>query len=123
MGDMSLMQAAIDKLVTNSSMPTLRVFSGSMKNIVENLNGYGCWCYFYEDVGRGKGQPVDEMDGICKTLHEGYECAIRDSEDQGIQCTPWEQPYVGGTNQPDGVASACQRLNSGDPCATYSCIA
>ena len=64
--------------------------SGALANAVRNLDEYGCWCYFYENVGRGKGAAVDEIDEFCKTLHEGYECAIRDSEEVGETCVPWE---------------------------------
>merc|ERR1712000_267674 len=54
----------------------------------------GCWCYFDDDHGRGKGQPIDDLDGVCKTLHEGYECAMRDAEAEGTTCVPWEVAYV-----------------------------
>ena len=56
-------------LVNNSS---LRAFSGNIQTAIQNLDEYGCWCYFYDNVGRGKSQPVDEIDGFCKTLAEGY---------------------------------------------------
>merc|ERR1712066_869709 len=70
-------------LVRNSS---LRAFTGNIANAVNQLDEYGCWCYFYDNVGRGKGTPVDEIDGFCKTLGDGYQCAIIDSEAAGESC-------------------------------------
>jgi hypothetical protein len=55
------------------------------------LDEYGCWCYFQMDVGRGQGEPVDEIDGFCRTLHKGYECIIMDHDDLGTPCVPWEE--------------------------------
>merc|ERR1739845_279961 len=74
-------------LVRNSS---LRAFTGNIANAVNSLDEYGCWCYFYDNVGRGKGTPVDEIDGFCKTLNEGYQCSIIDAENAGIDYSPWE---------------------------------
>merc|ERR1711934_791554 len=110
--DFNQIKNDVVSMVANSSM---RGFTGQIGQQVDKLNEYGCWCYFYNDHGRGKGQPVDESDGFCKTLHEGYECAIRDAEDRGDACTPWEVAYVSGINQADGVASACARLNTDSP--------
>ena len=44
-------------------------------------------------MGRGKGTPVDEVDGFCKVLADGYQCAILDLEAQGTTCIPWEEVY------------------------------
>lgn len=93
--DVSNMMNQVDRILNNSSTP--RAFTGAVANalndLVNNHGGYGCWCYFYDDVGRGKGTPVDEIDSFCKVLNDGYECAIRDSEDEGISCVPWEVFY------------------------------
>ena len=53
----------------------------------------GCFCYFNENHSKGKGQPQSKVDGWCKQLHEGYECAIMDSENEGYDCIPWEVDY------------------------------
>merc|ERR1712241_1643249 len=104
--------------VQNSS---LRAFSGNIANAVERLDEYGCWCYFYDNVGRGKGTPVDEIDGFCKTLADGYQCAIIDGEAEGQSCVPWEVNYNAGAGQgPDRFAS-CQTNNPGDSCAARAC--
>lgn len=99
-----------------------RAFSGQMGNTINGLNEYGCWCYFYEDHGRGKGQPIDAIDEMCKILHDGYECAMRDAEDEGTTCVPWEVSYtsaIGGSGQ--SVAEECATVNSGNNCAIRAC--
>jgi len=82
--DKAQIDRSLNRMVMNSS---LRAFNQQISQSVENLNEYGCWCYFYDNVGRGKGNPVDEIDAMCKVLGEGYECAMRDSEDEGLDCT------------------------------------
>jgi len=58
--------------------------SGDKRNLLSNggtfveVNNYGCWCYFDDQVGNGKGEPVDLIDAECKNLHKGYECALAD---------------------------------------------
>lgn len=94
-------------------------------NVVDQFSEYGCWCYFDGDVGRGKGQPVDEFDTLCKTLADGYQCAIIDSETVGENCIPWEVNYqTPGDLAPDATSQdrrdACYRLNN-ETCAGYAC--
>jgi len=111
------MQADLSGLISNSSM---RQFTGATAQAIEQLDEYGCWCYFYDNVGRGKGQPVDEVDGMCKTLNEGYECAIRDTEEEGNSCTPWEVSYISGTGSGADLFESCVSLNA-DSCAARAC--
>merc|ERR1712156_1371731 len=115
-------KAAIDKqLLASVANSSLRAFSGSIAVAVNKLDEYGCWCYFYDNVGRGKGTPVDEIDGFCKTLADGYQCAIIDGEAEGQSCVPWEVAYSPGAGQgPDRFAS-CQANNPGDSCAARAC--
>ena len=114
-------KASIDRqllaLVQNSS---LRAFSGQIADSIPQLDEYGCWCYFYDNVGRGKGNPVDEVDAMCKALGEGYECAIRDSEDEGLDCTPWTVDYTAGTGSGRALYTSCQQLNA-NACAARAC--
>merc|ERR1712178_630955 len=104
-------------LVRNSS---LRAFTGNIANAVNSLDEYGCWCYFYDNVGRGKGTPVDEIDGFCKTLGDGYQCAILDSEAAGESCIPWEVSYQPGTGAGVNLRDTCN-TNNADNCARYAC--
>ena len=99
-----------------------RQFTGNTGNAINQLNEYGCWCYFYDDVGRGKGAPVDEVDSMCKILANCYECAIRDSENEGEICVPWEVSFNPGIN---GIGlnlfDGCKNNNPGDGCAQRAC--
>merc|ERR1719216_585551 len=47
------------------------------------VRNYGCWCYFDDENNDGRldaprGPPVDYLDEMCRSLHQGYECAIMD---------------------------------------------
>merc|ERR1712096_253617 len=105
-------------MVASSS---LRAFSGNVANAVALLDEYGCWCYFYDNVGRGKGTPVDEIDGFCKLLADGYQCTIIDTEAQGITCVPWEVTYIPGTGAGGALRDTCNDRNPDDACAKWSC--
>ena len=85
-------------LIVVSTKVSANVFSkiGTSNGYVED---YGCWCYFGENYGIGKGLPVDEMDGLCKRLANAYECAMMDyaeANDGNDDCVPWEVQYIAG---------------------------
>merc|ERR1712127_570949 len=117
----------IERLETtlNGSASNLRAFTGNIENalvdLVDNHGGYGCWCYFYDDVGNGKGTPVDEIDSFCKILNEGYECAIRDTEDEGISCIPWEIDYNPGNGVGPKLFQSCAERNPDSMCKVRAC--
>merc|ERR1712226_1725663 len=103
-------------------MDELKAFTGSIGKTVNSINEYGCWCYFGDDHGRGKGQPQDAIDEMCKVLADGYECAMRDAEDEGTTCVPWEVEYVsaiGGSGV--GIGQECAAANEGNNCAARAC--
>jgi hypothetical protein len=94
----------------------------------ENINGYGCWCYFAESFGKGKSHPVDEMDAFCKSLHEGYECVMIDhdneSDEDSKECIPWEEFYVpAAVGETEDIIDQCTSRNTEwGTCAVRSCI-
>jgi len=95
----------------------------------DNINGYGCWCYFAESFGKGKSHPVDETDAFCKALHEGYECVMIDNDEESTdddseQCTPWETFYVpAAIGETEDIVDQCTERNSEfGNCAVRSCI-
>jgi len=97
--------------------------NGSLLSSIERLNEYGCWCYFDSEHGRGKAQPVDALDEICKILHDGYECAMRDAEDEGTTCIPWEVDYDAGIGGSDlSMNDQCTEANLGNNCGIRACI-
>lgn len=94
------------------------------------LNNYGCWCYFEENHGKGRGKPRDELDKYCKQLQQGYTCIIMDQEAAGDPCVPWEIPY----NSSSGIAGIlpmiddianlekeCNEKNEENSCARKTC--
>ena len=92
------MQEAIDWIVSNqiaqnltNAVPTGRDLSqmNQFSTWLEDANRYGCWCYFGDVYNQGKSHPVSELDGYCKQLHDGYECATMDHSG----CEPWSVDY------------------------------
>merc|ERR1711907_241798 len=89
------------------------------------INGYGCWCHFNENHGKGKGAPVDGVDAICKNLQAAYDCAMMDyAEATGNDdCVPWEVEYNAGMSFGIGaLVDNCNALNT-ELCAQYACMA
>jgi len=91
---------------------------------IDTIKNYGCWCNFDQPVGTGKGHPVDETDALCRTLSEGYQCAMMDVETAtGVDnCVPWEVSYNAGTGGGiPGLVTNCEALNA-DLCAQFACM-
>merc|ERR1712099_190569 len=91
-------QAGLDKMNQEAqSMPEFRSVSTILgEDAMQNIRNYGCWCFFDDDHGQGKGAPIDSVDAMCKNLHMGYDCAMMDyAEATGNDdCVPWEVAYL-----------------------------
>jgi len=99
-------------------------------------DGYACWCTF-DGVKKGKGIPEDELDQICRSLHQNYECMEQDTENNVVgACAdkPWLVDYsvtmnmyiklfevVTGTATEQEVFQECVNGNRGRPCAINVC--
>jgi len=109
----------------NSTSPDQRKIGGLWSHWLENLNQYGCWCYFNADFGKGKSKPVDDLDVACKALHNGYECVEIDSLVEGEVCTSWDQSYlaISHTNlHTDAeIVEACEVSVGATNCASRAC--
>ena len=113
----------------SSSRPNNRtlvqVLTGPQYNSVfQNIDHYGCWCYFEENFVKGKGKPQDPIDELCKILHDGYECAIMDGRqsDGAYECEePWTSDYSTSTASASDLPADCRSRNQ-DPCAAHTCI-
>ena len=101
-------------------------------NVIDAINGYGCWCYFGDDSLSGKGSTINDMDVICKVLQDGYSCIISDGEDDGESCEdPWDQDYTSATgfpfsslssdNMETAILEACEDANSDSDCSARVC--
>ena len=93
---------------------------------IDKITNYGCWCNL--DNPRGFGEPVDEIDALCKTLVEAYRCAKIDEEQQnvGIEeariCEAWTEEYNSQVAIiQDATYSQCQISNPDNSCAAKAC--
>merc|ERR1712048_130344 len=91
---------------------------------------YGCWCYFDENHGKGRGPAVDAYDALCKQLHHNYECLIMETAagaNDSCDVDPWAVEYTPDlgvltamfNNNYEGVLAACEAQP--DPCKVNVC--
>merc|ERR1712217_961397 len=61
----------------------LQEMTGNNRNLmvssISSLNKYGCWCYFDDAVGKGKGLPKDFIDEECRATKILRMCHRRNS--------------------------------------------
>jgi len=88
---------------------------------LRNLWNYGCWCRFEGQHGTGTGAPVNDMDEVCKVLHQGYDCMKMDDD----QCDPFGQTYRSVVHTAESMETMvldCASKNpSGDECNHRAC--
>jgi len=97
----------------------LRSISATFAAVFESFNGYGCWCYFEDEHGQGRGQAVDEVDQLCHELANGYDCAMMDTNNV---CVPWEVSYVSGMGGGfNGIMTNCETFNPNSACGQTAC--
>merc|ERR1712110_414313 len=121
LGGLQKMEEQLGQWLNKTSIGQRALPSSTMSTI----NRYGCWCYFEDDHGKGKSQPVNEVDAWCKTLHEGYDCAMIDAEEMGAtdECVPWEIDYSSANQGTvEEVIDDCNAKNTDDACARAACI-
>jgi len=109
---------------TADGLPVPRAILDMMGDSGDNINEYGCWCYFGGDHGRGKSHPVDEMDAFCKVLAESYDCVMLDQEEENDEeeCIPWEVFYMPASiSDADKIVQQCTDRNPSN-CARRACI-
>lgn len=105
------------------------------QEIIQSINGYGCWCYFQDNHGSGRGLPVNEVDNQCKILHDGYTCILMDAEFESQNCTPWDVQYNSATglglladdsernsSLEEALRLKCKRANKKSNCAARACM-
>merc|ERR1712141_76757 len=86
-----------------------------LNTALANIDSYGCWCYFDDQVGNGKGEPMDLIDAECRNLHRGYECIVADL---GAGCVPWTETYFPVLSTPflsqfnNNAKAACDHANT-----------
>ena len=96
---------------------------GSMFNL-DAIWQYGCFCNFGTEWQKSHGQPMNEIDSICKRLYQCYKCATIDGRQEGNECNPATQQYsvpvIRDVNT-DGSYVACNQMNTNDLCKIRTC--
>jgi len=87
--------------------------------IMQNLQEYGCWCFFDGKHGQGRGQPVDDFDSHCMKYHHAVSCAKLEIG----YCDPYNTSYQITTSQKSNgdIENDCQTGN--DACQEATCYA
>ena len=101
----------------------MKAFQPIIETYLAAVDNYGCWCHFGADHYKGKGPIINSIDGSCKTLTLGYECAILDAQAAGIECVPWEVDYISYNPffPKETIPTQCADSNDGDLCAIWAC--
>jgi len=96
---------------------------------LDNFKNYGCWCYLdAEGHGQGRGPAVNEVDRLCKQLHDGWECTNMDNStceahvvDHEVEYPP---PLPDGWDESnfDDLQQKCETLNPGNGCTVTACM-
>ena len=63
---LSLVVESVDELLQTQigvDKNTFKNLGLSVGPAIGNIENYGCWCYFEENHGHGRGNPVDAVDG------------------------------------------------------------
>lgn len=112
------------KFTTEKARLKLASHDLQVSDIADAIDGYGCWCYFDNSFSSGRGEVMNELDEICKILHDGYKCAIVDckNENKG-DCEPWNVDYISaGMASFNSLIKTCEYNNEGNMCAVRACI-
>lgn len=81
---------------------------------------YGCWCYFGDNAGEGKGMPQNALDKACKNLQLCYRCVKIDSLGDEEMCHPGNTKYKYEIDVDGGIYQNCALSNS-EECAVHTC--
>lgn len=85
-----------------------------------NLQEYGCWCFFNDKHGQGRGAPVDVFDSHCMKYHHAVSCAKLEIE----QCDPYSTDYSITANQSGNNGDVVYDCETGNnPCQEATCYA
>jgi len=101
------MENSFAEIMKNKTASFDRAFPANQFALSLVAENYGCWCHsLKEHTGKGKSQPLDSLDALCKNLSEGYDCASIDAEAEGLVCNAWEEDY----SDADGNSVGCGTL-------------
>lgn len=134
LADIKQIEQNLAELFRNNTQ-TRSLGSQWVSSFIEAIDQYGCWCYFQDDHGKGRGPAANEVDAQCQKLHQGYECILIDAaEENDPECIPWDEPYQSGSglglvaddpdnnNNANALRKSCARANRYNDCARRTCI-
>ena len=95
---------------------------------LDNILNYGCWCYLESDGhGQGRGPVQNEVDRLCKLLHDGWECTNMDNStceahvvEHDVEYPP-PLPGGWGDNNFSELKDKCEQLND-NGCTVTACM-
>lgn len=99
-------------------------------NVISATSEYGCWCSSKTTWNKAHGEPLDEIDELCKGYVQNMRCVTMDMADAGVDdCNVMKTRYVTkGIDffdlenlTYDTIVAGCKRVND-DPCAQNVCI-
>ena len=85
---------------------------------LSGINGYGCWCNFGDNLMKGEGSTVNELDSICRKYQLCLRCAKYDGKNSENSCDPKTDTYNSVHTQ-QGVN--CTAANPDNDCGTHLC--
>lgn len=88
---------------------------------MDRLQEYGCWCYFDDLHGLGKGPTQNGYDEACKALHQGITCAAMDFPECDANSQVYDAKIRPDPETPGNVVVDCEAFNAGDECAISTC--
>jgi len=87
----------------------------TVKDVMENLRGYGCWCDLNSEFNHtGSGPPISELDAACKRYVESNKCISADSIREQADCPKdFKDYFVTVSLQPEkDFEKECRIFNS-----------
>lgn len=124
---------SLQKLYSQLSENATNLMPGSSRSIngvqlqMDSLQEYGCWCYFDELHGMGRGSAVNGYDAACQALHQGITCANMDYEGCDANTQMYDSRVRQDKSSPGGLVVDCEIFNTeaiyGDKyeCAIATC--
>ena len=96
MNSFSILGLTQANLLNLRKQGNFRSLNLELTSIFNDIDNYGCWCYFGSKWRKGQGKPVDIFDRECHDLVRGYECIYMDTEDENAAnpCVPFETQYL-----------------------------
>lgn len=132
--EMKNLTSTIDKVLKGQAPRSLG--NGGNRFLVpiplQAIWGYGCWCYFGDDLMQGQGTPVNALDGFCKNMQLCLRCAVLDGENCPIDddldaedktCDPKTQKYNSEFSKlpaEQAILADCTKKND-NMCAKNTC--